>query len=369
MIRPLRWRINGVRGGTGKFSPLLRSFKKPVTLHPKFVKPGRDSVAMKKITLTCCIVLAVALGVLLSGEFLKTDAQKVVEELKEQGYIPIKDVLPRHESRIQERINLLKGQSLDESFMELLEEQQYTSPSYLPPGGYFGREDVEMLLSARTFLKVLQEFEALPQEQATGKLYEYAEKALDAYNAGTGWTHYMLCTAMLLVARAGEYELLLHMLDEMDRVLDRHVDFNRERTPDPFLSRAVIRGLLGLDDSAVLTILMHALQQTGIDVELMCALEQAGEGELASVFQQAFGVDFIPLDVIEIKFVELCRWDAPLTHYDFANWHGEGTIVPKDVVELFPVYMFSIALHAEDEGKERKFVLDILKRYLEQAIP
>jgi len=79
---------------------------------------------------------------------------------------------------------------------------------------------MQMLMSARTFLKVLQQFDELPQEQAAEKLYELAEKALNTYKSGTGWTHYMLCTAMLLVARAGEYDLLLHMLDEMDRVLE-----------------------------------------------------------------------------------------------------------------------------------------------------
>ena len=33
--------------------------------------------------------------------------------------------------------------------------------------------DIQTLLSARTFLKVLQEFDALPHEEAVEKLYEF----------------------------------------------------------------------------------------------------------------------------------------------------------------------------------------------------
>ena len=275
-------------------------------------------------------------------------------------YIPIEEVLPVHEQRIKDRIALLKKQSLDETFVELLEDQQYFYPGYRPPisgGNEEGSaypQDMERLVSTRSFLKVFQEFDALPQEQVVGKAHTLCERAIKDFSAvlEANARHHegmpivrpqsdqtslmgaklMLCTSIILAARAGEYELLINQIDEAHRVTSVCVDRIQKSGADPGI-RLFAHSLVSLEDDCILTALMHALKRARIaDIP----------------FEESFSKKSIPL----------YRWDASLTHYDFEVGRTKA-LNPKDALEQFVVYAFT----GKDrfDRQKRKLVIDSLK--------
>jgi hypothetical protein len=259
--------------------------------------------------------------------------------------IPIEEVLDAHDGRIKDRIDLLKKQTLDESFVELLEDQQYSSPGFHSPIKGESMQ-IESILSTRTFLKVFQEFAALPREQAVTKVKKFSERAAKQYGTlpPTGAAHYMNCVSMLLAARMREHKLILHLMDEMQRNHDERMA-RGEILPMPE------RAFGPLEDDAYLTILMYALKQAKMD---------------------------IPIDesILIKKTIPLYRWDASLTNYDFAVWHGDGMPNPKDLVERFDVYAFpndvagAIVIYVPEpwfDNPKKKLFIDTLKECLSKG--
>jgi len=272
-------------------------------------------------------------------------------------YIPITEILPVHEQRIKDRIELLKKQSLDETFAELSESQQYHYPGYHPSSDVAPR-DIEKILSTRSFLKVFQQFGALPKEQATEKLNVFCEEAIRKFNealeislwrnANPALEHpapisivaakYMVCSSLLLAARAGEYQLLINQIDEMQPLIDSYVEKKKAyRPPEPSWEQ-VSRKIASLEDDAVLTVLMYALQRAGKDTNIPF------EGN------------------VKQKTIPLFRWDAALTHYDFEAIRQLKKLDPKDAVEHFVVYEF--ANYDRFDNQKKKLIIDTLKERL-----
>ena len=187
---------------------------------------------------------------------------------------------------VQKRVDLLQEQTLDESFAELLESQQYYSPGYHPAARGVPRE-LETLLSARSFLKVFQQFLELPEKQAYEKLTQFSERAIAEYeamlefmrlvNSGAydqdifpdpakrfyypGNAKEMLCATMLLAARIGESECLLHLMDRMETLVDSYaerdgIEHNLHLVPS-------VPGSILLEDDCLFSVLIYALKQTG----------------------------------------------------------------------------------------------------------
>jgi len=287
----------------------------------------------RRVVLVGVIVLLAVLPFVV--HYFRGESLEMESELDQ--YTPIEDVLARHDTRIEDRINLLKKQSLDETFVELLEDQQYYYPSFHSQVQGVPR-DIEIIFSTRTFLKVFQQFGALPREQAVAKLNEFCKRAVEEYNSdeATGAAHYMLCTSMLLAARVGEHKLLLYQMDEMQRIFDAYVERMKVAHPDMNWEREG-RAFGPLEDDCFLTVLMYALKQAKMD---------------------------IPIDenTLVLKTVPLCRWDAPFTHYDFAVWHGNEKLNPQDVVEQFVVYAFSHKDYLDIQKK--KLIINTLKECL-----
>ena len=239
-------------------------------------------------------------------------------------YIPIEEVLARHDKRIDDRIKLLKKQTLEESFVELLEDQQYFYPGFQTEVVGVPR-DIQKILSTRTFLKVFQQFDALPREQAIKKLNELSKEAIRniedvsadiADKEDRRAVNYLLCTTMLLAAHVGEPKLLLNFMDDMRHSFDAAIQKVKVARPDiEWSDRNSTRYFGPLEDEIFLTVLMYALKQANME---------------------------IPIDESTFirKTIPLCRWDAPLTYYDFSVWHGDAEIDPKDVVKQFVVYEF-----------------------------
>ena len=269
-------------------------------------------MAVKKILLISVIVFLAVLPFVVCH--FREIPREIVQE-RPRG-IPMEEVLGVHDGRIKDRIDLLKKQTLDESFVELLDDQQYYYPGF--QSQVLGvPKQIESILSTRTFLKVFQEFGALPREQAVEKLKEFSERAVKKYGSDdrTSAAHYMFCVSMLLAARVGEHKLLLRMMDEMQRIYDAHVEKMNVTYPGQHFWEEPSRAFGPLEDAAFLTILMYALKQAKMD---------------------------IPIDesTLDKKTIPLYRWDAPFTNYDFAVWHGDGEPNPKDLVEHFDVYSF-----------------------------
>ena len=81
---------------------------------------------IRKIVLVGCIVLlAVFLFVVC---YYRGTSSETASEMDE--YIPFEEILSVHEGRIKEQVELLKKQSLDKTFMSLLDDQQYFYPGY-----------------------------------------------------------------------------------------------------------------------------------------------------------------------------------------------------------------------------------------------
>ena len=292
------------------------------------------------------------------------------DEMAEQPSIPIEAVMAVHNDRIQERIDRLTGLTLDETFVELLESQQYFYP------GYYSERmavptDIQTLLSARTFLKVLQEFDALPHEEAIEKLYEFSETALGTYGMAVEMllererrkregqtqeplgsftaTNRMLCASLLLAARMGEHELLIRQLDEMQFHWHAYYDGITGYVQPEFVDmfeQARHRKLYGpLEDDAVLTIFMYA------------ALDRSENSGNFGALEYATTLSY---DGVTAAVIPLYPWDAPLTYYDFGMGSGHSGIDFNDAVELF----FSYEFPSDFGDQKKKIVLQTLRERL-----
>jgi hypothetical protein len=278
-------------------------------------------------------------------------------------YVPIEEILPVHEGRIKKQVDLLKKQSLDETFVYLQDDQQYSYPGYNPPSGLGTGEgssypgEMERILSSRGFLKVFQQFEVLLKEQAVEKARTFCKRAIKDFNTtleifalneeGIVPEHpsadpltflgarYMLATSMLLAAYAGEHKLLIDQIDETQRITNACVERIKKNGTDPgviFLAYILVE----LEDDCILTALMHALKRADVaDIP----------------FEETFSKKTIPL----------YRWDASLTYYDFEVGRTKK-LDPKDAVEQFDVYAFT----GKDRHsrQQRRHIIDALKERL-----
>ena len=258
----------------------------------------------------------------------------------------------------------------------MAESQQYFYPGYHPEQLQPPR-DIQTLLSTRTFLKVLQEFDALPHGEAIEKLYEFCETALNGYAVSVerllererrkregqtpdplgDFTEFnrMLCASLLLAARMGEHELLVRQIDEMqshwNAYYDEIIDYVEPTFVDMFEQSRREKLYGPLEDDAVLTVFMHALEWSG---EGVSALEDLNLSVRARSQHGDEGV-------LRGEGIPLFHWDAPLTFYDFASQRHGQTPDLNDAVELFSVYEFQ----SHDFDKQKKeTVLQTLKEKL-----
>ena len=277
-----------------------------------------------------------------------------------------------HTERVQERIDLLKNQTLEESFDELLESQQY----FYPGGKRSDRidpQEMETLLSTRTFLKVFQQFGELPREQALEKLPWFCESVIETFGdaldealprsgirppLGTPMKSlreikFKVCTSMLLAARLGENELLFNQIDMMQSLIDEYIARAMDCGTDISINVRVsaLLNLLSLDDDCILTVLMYALKQ-----------------------KDALGEIEIP-DTIKQYTYPLYRWDSEATFFDFLVDRGMQELDINDSVENFTVYAlpekYFPKWRLDDQQKniilddhERRVFLDYLKERL-----
>ena len=297
--------------------------------------------------------------------YFRGNPREIAEPKREGPVVYVEDYVERQDELINEEVEKLKKQSLDETFAYLLDDQQYYYPGYQSEVA-FVPEDMERILSARGFLKVFQQFEKLPKEQATKKLYEFCERAIKEFEyslenalwqgANPTLEHhspktirsakYTVCVSMLLAARMGEHKLLLDQIGKMEPLSETYVNTAKINFPYDNLSDTLIdkllRGSTYLDDDCILTVLMYAIKRAGIKLE---------SGVLPEIFKQ--------------KSIPLCRWDAKLTYYDRLVQRQLATLDPKDVVEEFIVYASStVELAGPEFFQRKKLAINALKERL-----
>jgi len=248
-----------------------------------------------------------------------------------------------HRERVNERIEELSRESLAESFIRLQDNQTYVPESLL--SGAIGKvTDLQVMFSNRGFLKVFQQFKDLPHEEALDKLNKFSRWAIDSLEAkmrsmryeeavpfGNGlavpsscaeaqvFSSYLVYTSMILAAYLGENALIIHQLDEVQRIIDECIDrVHRSDTIPPDLKDSVSQAIGVLDENTLLSILIYAAERTGID------LSEAD----------------IPFDALTKEVIPLFPWDAEWTHFDFPVHRGGIWLDPNDADELFTVYRF-----------------------------
>lgn len=295
----------------------------------------------KRIALWCGVLLLLASPVV---------AYQFWEEFLQMLGIQFDSVAVMQDPRVQERVEFLQKQTLDESFAELLESQQYYSPGYHPAAKGVPRE-LETLLSARSFLKVFQQFLELPKDRAYEKLIQFCDRAIKEYealleqvrlvNSGefdpdtsyhAGNAKDMLCATMLLAARIGENEYLLHLIDQMQSLADSYA----ERDDISSDEATVYRLFFVLEDDCLFSVLMYALKRTRGDLEIDMP------------------------DTIIRKIIPLFRWNADATHYDFLVQYGGMVTNPDDLVEQIDVYAFPVGF----DDQQKKTLIATLKECL-----
>jgi len=297
----------------------------------------------KRTVLWCCLITALAFVLILYTFWDK----------QEDDFVLV------HTQKVSEYVASLRGQSLEETFFGLLDNQQYFYPGYHPEAEGAPRE-MEELLSSRGFLKVFQQFGELPKEQAAEKIHLFRDRAFKEFSDSLEqsvaraadpllWdsetmepvptpnvmgAKYMVCATMLLVARIGEYKMLLDQIEAMETLANSYVERVRKYNPPEPGWDAISRSIASLEDDCILSVLIYALKQKGTDLETDVPLDQ--------------------------KIVPLFRWDAELTYYDVLAQRGFKNIAPQDAVESFTVYAFQ----KDVEDQQRRHIIATLKERL-----
>ena len=289
-----------------------------------------------------------------------------------------------HRAKVKERVEELKKESLEESFVRLQDDQSYI-PEGLLSGTMNPKMDLQRMFSNRGFLKVFQEFKALPREEALDNLNEFWEKAIGEYEAGTERTLLFydvaadpamreqyeqlrlemrssplrssfsvkstFYTPMILAAHLGENTLLADMIDEAQYLTDTRIDRLSKSNAIPLWIKNTIlpedpdqmHPPIWLEENALLSILVYAAERTGVDLSETS----------------------IPFDDIEQATIPLVQWDAEWTPYDYPVFRGGVQLDPNDADEQFTVYSFPRhdgRFHAQERKAVVNAVKDVLSR-------
>ena len=340
---------------------------------------------MKRIVLWSCFALTLAcfLGVYyflgIAGENPpKTPPGRGVAMSTEERVVAslVSDSI--HRERARQRVEELKRESLDETFAKLND-----GAAYIPKGILYGglnsrvsfvQLDLLRIFSNRGFLKVFQDVKKMPREEALSTIDKFwgiavsaiekqaeflvlqhkvktdstfreryevlkAERYASLPNNGMLEEIYLCYMPMLLTAYLGETELLVNQMSEAQRLIEERVDLTG-KTHD-------VEHILQTD--VLLTILMYAAQQAGIDVS------------------EAMSEANIPFNDLAKNVIPLFPWDAEWTYYDYPVFQGGIRLDPKDADELFTFYRIPYNHFSEQslfDTREQRIFIDTLKDVL-----
>lgn len=289
------------------------------------------------LLITC--VFAVAITLVHSQNGSRQDSIDAEAELKTN-----QEIAEFYQSfPTMQRTLLLSTETLDQSFRKLAEydDGQYFEPGYIAPDDY-ECTDLQMLLSNRRVIKILQEFEKLTLDQAKIKAKEFHKIAvnhvskvintsLDQYEASPGplpasdddkHAKYMVITSLLLSASLGDVPFLMQRIDELEQVLA--VAKNRVQTnkifPSSFAKGFSLENSFYFDTTSFVSIMMFALEKKGYSPEAVkTKIANAG---------------------CRVADIPIVSWDANKTYHDDLKFHGNGSISWENLYTSFRIYRF-----------------------------
>jgi len=259
------------------------------------------------------------------------------------------------------RVLALSTETLHESFLKLAtyDDDQYGSPGYTT-NVYGEMTEIQELLSNRRVIKILQEFEKLPLDQAKIKAKELHKIALDSLSqvideALVAYTKFptaesygvirpnelfMAMTSVLLSASLGDIPFVLHRIEEWERMVaiaKNKILSNEKSYPLNFAegySQCVF-----LDPTSFVTMLMFATERKGSIPEIV-------KNKVAEY---------------ETFDIPIVAWNAERTYYDDLKYHGGGsTISLENMLMDFRVY--NLRKGAEEWNRSNQELIQFLKK-------
>lgn len=247
------------------------------------------------------------------------------------------------------RTKRISTETLDESFskLSLNDDDQYTSPGYTT--NVLGENtEIHELLSNRRVIKILQEFEKLPRDQAKIKALKFHKDALDSlskvlnvefepYDPKKIYAFirpnekFTAMTSVLLSASLRDIPLVTQRIEEWEQLTTkvREQLIKKNFPPD---KADKFSKLFFLDATSHVSLLMFAAQRKGV---------------LPDVLQ-------IQLSGCQIMDIPLVAWDAPITYYDNRRFGGSPASL-ENIYMVFRVYNLSV-LTEEHQRKNAELI-------------
>ena len=255
-----------------------------------------------------------------------------------------------------QRVLLLSTETLDESFQKLAayDDGQYFEPGYMTQSAS-ENTNMQVLLSNRRVLKILQEFEKLPLDQAKNKALELHKIALSSlskvldvefepYSSGKMYgvvrpnEQFMVMTSVLLSASLGDMPFVMQRIDEWELIITK-VKEKLIKKNYPLGQASKFSQHYFLDPTSFVSILMFAAERRGTIPEAM-----------KSNVSQYKTVD-----------IPLVAWSAYKTHYD-AQGRGGGNFSLENTQIVFRVY--DLPSGTEEYDRQNEEIIQSLKEIM-----
>ena len=242
---------------------------------------------------------------------------------------------------IARRILLLSTETLDESFLKLAtyDDGQYFEPGYMTQRSD-ENTDMQTLLSNRRVIKILQEFERLPLDQAKIKAKELHKIALDnlyrAIDADLNFlvlelnefehAKFMATTSVLLSASLGDIPFLMQRIEEWEQMIAemrKRIQADESIYPPDVVEAYSPNSFFFFDPTCFVSILMFAVERSG-------NIPETVKNKIAEA----------DCRIVDIPLV---AWNANKTYYDDLRHRETGDTISWETTQtFFRVYNFPI---------------------------
>ena len=232
-----------------------------------------------------------------------------------------------------QRVLLLSTETLDESFQKLAayDDGQFFEPGYMTQSAS-ENTNMQVLLSNRRVLKILQEFEKLPLDQAKNKALELHKIALSSLSKILDVEHepyspekvygvirpnelFMVMTSVLLSASLGDVPFVMQRIDEWELIITKVEEkMIKKNYPPNHASR--FSQCYFLDPTSFASMLMFAAERKGTVPETM-------KNKVSKC---------------KVVDVPLVAWNAAETYHGNLKYQGGENFSSENTQFVFRVY-------------------------------
>lgn len=258
-----------------------------------------------------------------------------------------------------QRVLLLSTETLEESFRKLA---AYDDGQYFEPGYETQRmgenTNMQILLSNRRVLKILQDFEKLPLDQAKTKAKELHKIALNSlskvldvefepYSSEKRYgvvrlnEQFMAMTSVLLSASLGDIPFVIQRIEEWELIITKVREKLSKKNYPPRLAENFSQHYF-LDPTSFVSILMFATERKGTLPEI-----------LKNKVSKYRAVN-----------IPLVAWNADKTYYDGLKYQGQGggNFSLENTQMVFRVY--NLPTGNEEYNRQNKELIQSLKEVM-----